>query len=254
MAVKKVAMIGFTESVKLAPWTDPSWEAGKGGEFWGLNFPERIERAQHRGRAYDRWFEMHLTSAWTNEAELMRRGDLPTYLIEKHPDIPKSITFPKDQVLEHFKRPYFTNSFSWMLGLAIIEGFEEIHLYGVDMAIVTEDGSPSELEEQRPSIEWLLGWAMGLGIKVVLPTTSDLLKAFCLYGYEEELRDDFRAKARARIIELKRQAQYYRESASYMDGAIKNMLYLARSWDLSSDEPRSQEDREVLEMYEPTKR
>lgn len=30
---KKVAMIGFTESVKLAPWRDRAWAAGK-GEFW----------------------------------------------------------------------------------------------------------------------------------------------------------------------------------------------------------------------------
>lgn len=180
----------------------------------------------------------------------MRRGDLPVYLLEKHPDIPKSITFPKDRILEHFQRRYFTNSFSWMLGLAI-KGFEEIHLYGVDMSLVSEDGSPSELEEQRPSIEWLLGWAMGLGIKVVIPAESDLLKAFCLYGYDEHLRDDFRAKARARVLELRRSSQRYREIAAQLDGAATNMQYLSRSWDLAGDGERSQEDRDVLAMHEP---
>ena len=63
-----------------------------------------------------------------------------------------------------------------MIAMAIYEGFDVIHLYGVDMAV------GSEYEKQRPSCEFWMGVAKELGIKLYIPDQSDLLKCLCVYG------------------------------------------------------------------------
>lgn len=52
----------------------------------------------------------------------------------------------------------------------------------------------SEYEAQRPSCEFWLGVAQGLGIHVHIPPAADLLKTRFLYGFEEKQQDVFREK------------------------------------------------------------
>ena len=75
-----------------------------------------------------------------------------------------------------------------MLALAIHEGFEEIHVYGVDMAVDTE------YHHQRPSCEFFLGLAAGMGIKIFVPDTADLLKTRFLYGFDEPKETKWKRK------------------------------------------------------------
>jgi len=58
----------------------------------------------------------------------------------------------------------------------------EIIVYGVDMAVGTE------YAHQRPSCEYFLGLAAGLGIKVTIPDEADPLKTRFMYGFEERKR------------------------------------------------------------------
>ena len=51
-------------------------------------------------------------------------------------------------------------------------------------------GAGSEYGWQRLSCEWLLGWAMGAGIGVVIPDESELLKTAWDYG--DETKEYFR--------------------------------------------------------------
>ena len=71
--------------------------------------------------------------------------------------------------------PYLSSSIAYEIALAIYEGFDEIHVYGVDL--VTD----AEYAWQKPGVEFLLGWAAGHGTKVVLPANCPLLKG-TLYG------------------------------------------------------------------------
>ena len=184
---KKVAIVGCAESKMLAPFDDPEFE------IWGVNnlYPH-IKRAT-------RWFEIHNINH--NGERFFRRGDrqfrgqevdqylshlgewakeknCPVYM-QKHWDIvPTSVEYPVQKMLKEFGT-YFTNTISWELALAISEGFEEIHVYGVDMAV------DSEYHHQRPSCEYFLGIAMGRGIKVHIPDQADLLKTRFLYGFQE---------------------------------------------------------------------
>jgi hypothetical protein len=69
-----------------------------------------------------------------------------------------------------------------------MEGATHIGVWGVDMAV------DSEYFYQRPSCEFALGAAFGLGIKLYIPAEADLLKTTHLYGFEEQLNDEWMSK------------------------------------------------------------
>lgn len=166
----KLAIVGFAQSHRhLAPINDPSYE------IWSLN-----NAYVHLKRA-DRWFEIHSEDlyGW----DLRRPGDHigwlkkfagPVYMIEQRADIPNSVRFPIEDVISCVG-PYLTSGPAYMLGLAMLEGFKHIEIYGIDLATATE------YQEQKPGFEFLLGMAMGREIEIVLPRGCHLLKA-PLYG------------------------------------------------------------------------
>tara|TARA_R100000808_G_scaffold24161_1_gene54964 strand:- start:2725 stop:3591 length:867 start_codon:yes stop_codon:yes gene_type:complete len=106
--------------------------------------------------------------------------------------------FPIDEITEEFGT-YFTNTISFMIAHAILDGATEIQVYGVDMAASEEYGS------QRPSCEYILGIARGRGIKIEIPLVSDLLKARVMYAYGQD--DAYAAKMAARKAELAARVQ-----------------------------------------------
>lgn len=166
----KVAIVGFSTNHRhLAPVDDPSYE------IWGLN-----NAYVHLKRA-DRWFELHSEDlyAW----DLRRPGDHvgwlkaftgPLYLVQARADLPNSISFPYHEVIDCVG-PYLTSGPALMLAFAILEGFEHISIYGIDLMTHTE------YADQKPGFEFLIGMAMGRGITIEMPRNCDLLKA-PIYG------------------------------------------------------------------------
>lgn len=213
MTARRVAVMGTApSSVQLAPYADPEWE------IWGTSrLYEGIPR-------WTRWFELHdldtIGKGWQcseDERRARRAAHVgwmaeqmaPIYLQHEDERVPAGIAYPLDAVLAYLAEcgateRYLTNSVSYMLALAIYEGVDEIGVYGVDMALTEEWGY------QRPSCEYLIGLARGLGIKVTIPKESDLLKTVFLYGYEDN--SEFSAKARARGRELKARLESEKES------------------------------------------
>lgn len=191
---KKVAICGFAPySLSETPWNNEEFE------FWGLN-----ELYMGTPNKFTRWFEMHhrsiieRTTRDHNHLEWMQKAKIPIYMQEHYEDIPYSVRYPKEEVFKQF-RPYFTNSISWMIAIAIMEEFEEIHIYGVDMAV------EGEYSWERPSCEYFLGVAEGRGIRVYIPRQSDLLKAQYLYGYQDQ--QPAMDKADARLLDMNRQLE-----------------------------------------------
>ena len=205
----KVAILGFADSKDEAPFNDQDWE------IWGLNsLFENIPR-------YDRWFEIHDRKIFAMDTNkeiglgLTRDGrpymkalaDLPVpcYMIDDYPDIPNCVRYPIEEMISEFDpqmrrqewshrfktsveldwNGYFTNSISYMIALAIFEGYKEIGVWGVDMATGHWWETNSEYFFQRPSCEYYLGIAVGRGIKVTIPNSADLLKARFNYGIEQ---------------------------------------------------------------------
>ncbi len=180
---KKVAIVGFAESWKTAPFKDESIE------IWGLN-----ELHKYVPR-WDRWFEVHddttlgVTSRDLSEGEQKRHLEWlaqphgkPIYMQPQFCDgrFPSAVPYPLEAMILRFRR-YFTSSIGYMLALAIAEGYTWIGLYGVDLA------SDQEYPGQRPNAEYYIGIAEGMGITVEIAKTSALLKAGHLYGYEKPL-------------------------------------------------------------------
>ncbi len=87
---------------------------------------------------------------------------IPVYMQGVDERIPTSVRFPKEEAIKRFGY-YFTSTSAYMAALAILEGVDEIRIAGIDMAI------GSEYSIQKPCLEYLLGYARGLGIKVTKP-------------------------------------------------------------------------------------
>lgn len=238
---KKVAIIGYTSSKDLAPYDDPEFE------IWGINdiyrYIPRFDRffQLHRPESCDQEHKKHPErDNWEMNRAAISNMKCPVYLQEADPEIPQTIKFPLKEIIEmfapYFIEPehakYFTNSISYLTAFAIYEGFEEIHIYGVDMAMA------SEFSQQRPSCEFWLGVAVGKGIIIHVPNQADLLKARFLYAYEDERKDPFmrkleqvRADLNTKRLNAEEQEKYWREMKMQFigaDGGIKEMI---ASWE-----------------------
>lgn len=229
----KVAIVGFAPSSMADAqihFGDPDFE------IWALNqlylpFPAIAEYATrwwqiHHRHTFDTAVRDHKHGQWL--AEWGRQTGRPIYMMRQEPDIPGSIAFPWEGIMQVFGR-YFTNSISWEIALAIYEGFTDIYIYGVDMA------QDSEYKEQRPSCEFFIGWARGAGINVYVPAKSDLLKAAYVYPIEESgpIRvkiDARRTELRQRANQLFEQEQGSRDTRMQVLGALENMNYIEKAW------------------------
>lgn len=198
---RKIGIVGFTASRKDAPYDDPEWE------LWGLNnlwVHDDIDTSK-----FAAWFDLH-DSGTVRSMEAHTKwleggaGGLPVLMFNPEPAFPTAKAFPHEDCLANFPA-YFTNSVSWMTALAIILintrckelGWEpescEIGIWGIDMA----DGV-DEYAKQRPSCEFFLGVALGMGIPIHIAETSDLLKTAMQYGLENS---PLIAKMREQITE-----------------------------------------------------
>ncbi len=183
---KKVAIVGTSHSWMLAPFDDPSVE------IWGVNNAFINIGKKRKTRWFDVHFIEHRPDAWYRRWKKDFRGqlvskyiedlaklDCPVYMQQEWPEIPNSKRFPVEKVIQYFGK-YITNSISMQMAYALCEGFGEIQIWGVDMSAGTE------WAYQRPNAEYFMGIAVGLGVKVVVPAESDLLKTLFMYAYEEK--------------------------------------------------------------------
>lgn len=137
---------------------------------------------RHIPRA-DAWYEIHTQDQF--EADIVPGTDyhswlktcpIPVYMVKHFDWIPNSVEYPIEDRAARFG-DYFYSTISYMIADAIAWGMEEIGIWGVDLAHDTE------YEYQKPSAEYLLGIAKGMGIKLSIAPQSALLKGMYRYGY-----------------------------------------------------------------------
>jgi hypothetical protein len=156
----KVAVVGMSPSCADAPWDDPTWLK------WGLPW--------HDGywARMDRLFEMHDMRLLRSEHCKRPNGYFErlagAYMQQAYPEV-GAVRYPFEEVAQTTGY-YWNSSIAYAMALAIHEGAEEIGLWGVDMK------GDDEYGYQKPNMEFLVGLAMGRGIKVHIPETSPLLK------------------------------------------------------------------------------
>jgi hypothetical protein len=244
----KLAIIGYTTHKRLAPWDDPSWDlAGLNDLYNTPEFRAVISDELHRYRV--RWFQLHHQepngqfrhgSQDPNHLVALESLGIPIITWMPHPDLSRCETYPFEEAMAldadtsgGHGSGYFNNSVSWMIVWGILNGYKEISLLGIDMA--TDAATNAEYSHQRPSCEYWIGIARGMGITVTVPDECDLLKTMFLYG-----RDDIapmRHKFMQRHEELQHKAAQIREQVrigqinlAQTEGALGDVDYVLRTW------------------------
>jgi len=228
---KKVAIVGYAPSSRmLAPFDDEEFE------IWGVNELYKIvPRVDVLFELHDRkWFRSKARNP--KHLEWLQKSKIPVITLEKFPDMPMSVRFPIEAVRK-FLSPYdgyFTNSISYMIALAMLFDYDEIHIYGVDMA------TDEEYQSQRPSVEFYCGIAAGIykatgKCFLYVPPECDLMKTMYQYGYDDDKITSAKKKIEARkaelgarINEFNNQARIAEGNLNVMRGAMDNTIYFER--------------------------
>ncbi len=221
-----VYVVGFAPS-----WADTPWEQSD-SHYWGMNALHKLAPDQK----WNAWFQLHDIEEHHKEdmeehIKWLVSQPMPIYMWEEHVEkyqLPNAVPYPRELIVAKYGR-YFTNTVSWMIAYAIEAAFSKIGVYGVDMA------QDSEYGNQRPSCEYFLGWARGVGIEIDIPPNSDLLKSPWLYGYQDGGMMTVKYKARLKELAerreaLERQRNQAHEAALQVMGAQEDTQYWLRAW------------------------
>ena len=102
----------------------------------------------------------------------------------QYEEIPLSMAFPITECVKRFGMAYFNNTIAYMIAYALIKGAKQIDVFGVNQS------SGSEYFYEKAGVEYWLGVANGLGVKLTLyGSKSELLTnkprfgGGLLYGY-----------------------------------------------------------------------
>lgn len=190
---RRIAILGFADTVHDAPFSDPSWE------MWGMNGLWRVLKEIPASR-FAAWFEIHTpdyirkheqaSNIGTQQSDWLKtQQPFPIFMQQHYPEYPSSVEFPIEEMVRDLGHDYFTSSVALEIAYALmLPDVSEIGLWGIDLVHGTEWG------DQRPCAEFWLGRAEGKGIKVTVHEKSALLKQRGRYGYEgqSQLMNDLR--------------------------------------------------------------
>lgn len=144
---------------------------------------------EHVGTAYTRVFDVHPLepTAWHEGIFKLRpdawtwygQQDRPVYLIAPHPDVPASVAYPRDALLQFGTRGAcaLSSTIDHMLALALMEGFTEIHLCGVRL------NSIEEWVLQRECLAYWIGRADERGVTLLTDPVAALCAPERVYGF-----------------------------------------------------------------------
>lgn len=178
--LKKLAIVGSGTATRgNAPFDDPAYD------IWVFNEAANSEWCL-------RWtacFQMHEPEIYTGHNTkdpahwtwLKQRHGKPIYMQERDPRVPDSIAYPLQQAIDLCGVRLFPTTFAYMAALAVLQGYEEISIFGVEL-------SASEYEYQANGYLFWFGFLRGrLGVENVDSAVLYLEKNIFevpLYGYE----------------------------------------------------------------------
>ena len=168
---KSVCIVGLGPTSRDRVFKEPP-----GTEMWCLNNghvcfqPEEIKR-------FTAWFQIHPRPDFEannnpiyGNLKFLQTCGIPLYMEQVWADMPSSVKYPREEIVKSLGYDYFTSTMAYMLALAIYQGYEEIRIYGIDMAAETE------YFHERPCFEFWLGIAHSRGISLVMPEDCPILK------------------------------------------------------------------------------
>lgn len=171
---KVLAIVGNGRTRVYAPHDDPS------RDVWMVN-----NHALYAGRRFTAMFEMHPdaleSDRYTQQYKdwLQEFHPFPIYTHGYMEKVPASVPYPQAQIQHTFGRnvflgrveitEWFSSTFPYMLALGIYKGYPRVELYGVDLY-------EESYQRYREHVFFWLGVASQLGITIITPEQSELLK------------------------------------------------------------------------------
>jgi hypothetical protein len=229
----KIALIGSApSSIRLAPYDDPSWQ------IWGCS-----PGAYAVVKRSDAWFELHRWEPpvigdaerqvpWFSPeyVQWMALHKGPVYMSDVVAQVPHSVRYPIEKMLEKYGPYFFNSSLSFMMALALEQpGIEEIGLWGVDMSATEEYGY------QRAGCHFFITEAARRGIRVTVPPESDLLQPKPIYGAGESTPMMVKLTSRMRELDSRIAAAQQRinqgqQELMFLQGAKDDLTYVIQTW------------------------
>lgn len=148
MGNKKVAILGKLPTKLKAPFGNEEWD------IWTLNIHSDAEQLSR----ITLWFDIHAHGA------------------NPHADITRA-NYPFEEAEKLVGGQYYNNSISYMIAYAILNGYEEIALYG--MAFLNDN---EHRRAEYLNVRELLMFARGKGIKITAPYDPIMLQEYEYYG------------------------------------------------------------------------
>lgn len=133
-----------------------------------LRYFQKQARTAHHLAGYQDW---------------LSKNKAPIYTSKAYPEFPSSVDFPIHEVVRSLGYAYLTTTVAYAVAYAIYIGVREMRLYGMDF---TDKENKAFAESGRACVEFWLGRATLMGIKVVIAKNSSLCDQFTgrqLYGY-----------------------------------------------------------------------
>ena len=160
------------------------WELAPQDNCWGLNDFLTV-------RKVDLLFDMHnLPRVLSGKDKLERRTidqvraglvlanqtSTPVYSLDTWFECLK---YPLEEIVKRFKSDYFSCSVAYAIAFALFKDYKKINLYGIALGIGTE------YSFQKPSVEFWIGVAKGMGVEVNMFGNTEVLAipSRHLYGY-----------------------------------------------------------------------
>jgi hypothetical protein len=153
-----------------------------GAEVWVVNGP-RLPKVWHR--LFQLHGRDHIEHKHPGFVEVLQKIEAPLrlHMTRTYEDIPAAERFPIEIVKAH-AGAYLTNSFALLIAFAVLQGASEIVLDGVMWSGGSAQWGAGE-GWAVPCIEYHIGHARALGVKVTVPPGCGLFAhGDFVYGFE----------------------------------------------------------------------
>lgn len=205
--LKKLAIVGAEKQTRhLAPYNDPEYD------IWVFN-----EWANHDWcKRWDAVLQIHTPKVYKNLKNekdphhwewLQQEWGKPIYMQDVDPLVPDSVKYPLDEIIRVFGSRYLRATICYAIALALYQGYEEIHIYGVEMK------SHAEYKSQRDCFIFWNGVGHG---KIKLHCCRGMFDT-PLYGFEEYMQED---QIQRYIEGLTLQLEEARKKVYQLEGAL----------------------------------
>lgn len=187
IAPRKIAIWGYAEESR-----DLIYELDETYEVWGINMAHAFINSRLRARPTN-WFQLHpsnwngsgkgATGFWGRPEEhlkFLEGFDGTVWMQYPDEEVAKNIKnrkrFPLEQIIEKAGRDYLTSTFAYQFALIWYQHVHQnmpvasVDIYGVNLS------ATEEYAHQRPAAEYWIGRLEQVGIKVVIPKASSLMK------------------------------------------------------------------------------